>query len=187
MFKLSNTWSNPSSPDGTQRGFPAPGAGQQTTGGPSQPAASRNADYWSPVWPTKGRRTWTDPAAPASEQRGFPNPLGWLQRRPKGSMPARQDPYGLNVPVETPYYSRGAAAVVQNYGKVLVNPIGAGIVARHRPQASYGVAGQYVNGAIWWTSQAIPTSVNLQGLTDPEALANVIDPIYLEGVVRTTG
>lgn len=87
----------------------------------------------------------------------------------------------------TPYYDRGAAAYVPITGKLLYNPIGAGIVVNHRPQASYGPAGQYADGAIWWASQAIPTSVNLQGLTSPDELANLLDDIQIQAVVRTTG
>lgn len=87
----------------------------------------------------------------------------------------------------TPYYDRGAAAFVPNFGYVLYNPIGAGIPALHRPQASYGPAAQYADGAIWWATQVIPTSVNLQGLTDPEELAAILSPLQIQGVVRTTG
>lgn len=185
VFRLAQTFGNPATGSNAQRGFPAPGSGAQTTGGPSQPRES--GINYAPVYQTKGRRTWTDPGSPDGEQRGFGAALSWLQRRPKGSMPARQAPYGEALPVETPYYSRGAAAFVQNYGKVLTNPIGAGIVANHRPMASYGGAAQYADGAIWWTSQAVPTTINMQGLTDPATLAEVIDPIYLEAMVRTTG
>lgn len=99
-------------------------------------------------------------------------------------MPNVVPQYGRNIEVETPYYDRGAAAYVQNYGKVLTNPIGGGIVALHRPQASYGPAAQYYDHAIWWTSQAVPTTVNLQGLTTPEALAAVLGPIQLQAVMR---
>jgi hypothetical protein len=102
-------------------------------------------------------------------------------------MPNLVPAYGQNVEVYTPYFSRGAAAYVQNYGKVLTNPIGAGVVARYRPQASYGGAAQYRNGAIYWTSQAIPTSVNLQGLTRPQDLAAVLGPINVQAALRTTG
>jgi len=83
--------------------------------------------------------------------------------------------------------SYGAGGVAPQYGKVLTNPIGAGVVALHRPQASYGSAAQYVNGAIWWTSQAIPTTVNLQGLTRPQDLAAVLGPLYVQAAIRTTG
>lgn len=183
MFKLSNTFANPSHGANAQRGFPAPGAGAQTTGDPSMPPGMGYPMSYAPARPTKGRRTWLD--ALAGIQRGFPAPLGGGQARGPGM--ADQTPWGLPLPVETPYYSRGAAAVVNNFGKVLENPIGAGVVVQNRTHASYGVSGQYTNGAIFWSSQTIPTTVNLQGLSDPAALAAVIDPIYIQAMVRTSG
>lgn len=94
---------------------------------------------------------------------------------------------GDAIYVYTPPYSRGAAAYAPNFGKVLVNPIGAGIDASYRPQASYGYAAQYHNGALWWTSQDIPTSINIQGLTDPEALAEIVGMENVIAMVKTTG
>lgn len=184
MFQVSRTFAKPGQGQGSQRGFPAPGAGAQTVGDYS-PAQMSPA--WASDRPTQGRQTFFQPASPAGGQRGYPEPNGGAQRRPAGSMPNIQTPDGLNHEVYTPYFSRGAAAYVQNYGKVLTNPIGAGVVARYRPQASYGPAAQYVNGAIWWTSQAIPTSVNLQGLTDPAALLAILGRTNVQAVVRTTG
>jgi hypothetical protein len=95
--------------------------------------------------------------------------------------------FGGNIAVETPYYSRGADAFVQNYGKVLYNPIGAGVQALSRPQASYGPSGQYIEGEIFWTSQVIPTSINLQSLTDPAELAALLDPLTVYAVARVNG
>lgn len=187
VFRLNNTFADPDTGAGVQRGFPAPGAGAQTTG-PATPLPGRTATQRSPVYPTKGRRTWFRPSSPDGGQRGFPDPLGPAQARPAGSMDNRDYVQsGLPVEVWTPYYSRGTAAWVPNYGKVLTNPIGAGIEAKYRPQASYGGAAQYENGALWWTSQSIPTSVNLQGLTDPQELADILGMVYVQGVVRTTG
>lgn len=184
MFKLARTFNDPSSGPNAQRGYPAPGAGEQTVGdwSPPQPQAS-----WESARPTKGARSWFRPGGATGGQQGFAPPEDGGQRRPPSSMPNRPPQYGGNIEVWTPYFSRGAAAYVQNYGKVLTNPIGAGVVAMHRPQASYGPAAQYANGAIWWTSQAIPTSVNLQGLTDPAALAAYLGPINVQAVIRTTG
>lgn len=181
MFKLSQTFQQPEQGANAQRGFPAPGTGAQTTGpAKSQPGTvAWQAKRWA-----KGIRSWMNPSAPADEQRGFPAPQNNGQRRPAGSMSNVPPVSGLPIAVETPYYDRGAAAFVQNYGKVLYNPIGAGIVALNRPQASYGQSSEYVNGSIWWTSQAVPTTVNLQGLVDPDALASIIDGINLEAVVR---
>lgn len=180
VFKLSATFKNPAT---SQSGFPAPGDGAQTTGIYSPPPENV---AWEPSRPAKGFFSWFRRSA-QSEQRGYPSPLGITQARPKGSMPNSPPVYGGNMPVTTPYFSRGAAATVQNYGKVLYNPIGAGVVALHRPQASYGSAGQYAAGQIFWATQVIPTSINLQGLTDPQELAAILDPLQIQAVVRTTG
>ena len=181
MFKLATTFANPGA---SQSGFPAPGSGAQTTGqGTLQPPPAGGP----PVRPTKGLRSWLNPEADGGEQRGFPNPLSFLQRRPKGSMPNVPPAFGgvgYNI---TPDMDRGASAYVPITGKLLYNPIGAGVVALHRPQASYGPSGQYDDGAIWWTSQAIPTSVNLNGLASPDELATLLDNIQVQAVVRTTG
>lgn len=182
VFRPALTFREPSAAQNSQRGFPSPGAGAQTSGPPSQ---ARQPDILATAArPTKGRRSWFRPSDPASEQRGFAEAGNLLQMRPPGSMPNVPPIHGLNIEVETPYYSRGAAAFVQNYGKVLTNPIGAGIVAMHRPQASYGASSEYHNGAIWWTSQAIPTSVGMQGLASPGVLASLLGMLNVQAVVR---
>ena len=183
MFKLANTFKNPAS---SQSGFPAPGSGAQATGA-LPGVANPPRDTGGPTRPTKGHRAWQNPEAPASGQRGFPSPLAFFQRRPKGSMPNKPPVFGGVGYNYTPEYSRGAEAYVPITGKVLYNPIGAGIYAPYRTQASYGPSGQYADGAIWWASQTIPTSVNLNGLTSPDELAALLDNIQIQAVVRTTG
>jgi hypothetical protein len=106
---------------------------------------------------------------------------------PAGLMNNHPIQRGSPVPVTTPYYDRGAAATVQNFGKLLYDPIGAGIPVPYRTQASYGPAAQYANSALWWTSQVIPTTINLQGLTDPQALNEILGSVLVQAVVRTTG
>lgn len=91
---------------------------------------------------------------------------------------------GYNV---TPDMDRGASAYVPITGKVLYNPIGAGIPVKYRTQASYGPPAQYADGAIWWSTQNIPTGVNLRGLTSADELAEILDDIQIQAVVRTTG
>lgn len=143
-----------------------------------------------PVRPTKGKRTWLSPTSPAGLARGGPAPENAGQARPTrgaGAMNNVPPVFGGNIAVETPYYSRGSAAYVQNYGRPLVNPIGAGIQALNRPQASYGPSGQYIEGEIFWTSQVIPTSINLQSLTDPAELAALLDPLTVYAVARVNG
>lgn len=185
VFKLSRTFASPST---SQSGFPSPGAGAQQSG----PVAQRQ--HPDVPWVTaalaqrQGTRTFLRPVTVAANaQRGYGSPLSKSQQRPPGSMPNVPPIWGGVYQRYTPYYDRGAAAYVPNFGKLLTNPIGAGHVVRYRPQASYGSAGQYENGAIWWTSQVVPTSINLQGLTDPQELAAIFDNVTIQGVVRTTG
>lgn len=181
MFKLSLTNKTPSQGASAQRGFPAPGSGAQRSGDPSNNPPAPIAAV--PLRPTKGRRTFFRPATGQNAQRGTPG-VNDAQRRPAGSMPNKPPVWGEAIEVYTPYYSRGAAAYVQNYGKLLTNPIGAGIAVNHRPSASYGPSAQYINGAIWWTSQAVPTSVGLNGLTSPAVLGALLNRMTVQAVVR---
>lgn len=81
----------------------------------------------------------------------------------------------------------GAAFFAPQFGKVLSNPIGAGINVGYRPQPTYGGGAQYFNDAIWWTSQIVPTSISLQGLTDPQELQALLGNVLVEAVYPTTG
>lgn len=202
VFRPSATFNKPSGPTGVQQGFAPIGAGQQYAQEVAQGYHTGldattylydpTLDYappveWTPKRPEKGTRTWGRPSGAQSTQRGFPTPEAPAQRRPPGSLDAFAPAYGGNMPVWTPYYDRGAAAWVQNYGKVLYNPVGAGVVALDRPQASYGESGQYIDGAIWWTSQVIPTTIAPQSLTDPQELSALLSNIEVQAVYRTTG
>lgn len=185
MFKLALTFPDPSGTPGSQQGFPAPGSGAQTTGAPWQPGSAQVTVPWVPQRPIKGKRSWFGVTlGRENTQRGFAEPGAGEQIRPKGSMPNKPPVYGNSIPVYTPYYDRGADAYVQNYGKVLYNPIGAGIAVNHRPSASYGQSAQYINGQIWWTSQAVPTSVGLQGLSSPAVLQALLGRMSVQAVVR---
>ncbi len=182
MFEVARTFYDPAD---NQSGFAEPGAGAQTVGDQSY------ASFWYPVTeqenperPTKGIFSWLFPANPASEQRGFAEPQNALEHRPPGSMPNEPPIFGNVYQNYTPYYSRGAAAYVPNFGYVLTNPIGAGVVALQRPQAFYGPAAEYQDGSIWWTSQAVPTAVHLQGLTNPHELAALLSQMEVQAVVR---
>lgn len=182
MFKVANTFVDPGS---SQSGMATPGAGAQMTGYPG--VAQPQTEMGPPERPTKGFRSWLFPEADGGEQRGFPSPLAFLQRRPKGSMPNNPPVFGGVEYHETRDMDRGASAFVPITGKVLTNPIGAGIYAPHRPQAWYGAPGQYADGAIWWSTQNIPTNVNLSGLVSADELAALLDNIQIQAVVRTTG
>ena len=182
VFQVSRTFNNPAA---SQSGFATPGAGGQTTGSPSTNTGAQAGTPREPVRPTKGILSWLfDRHSPADTQSGFPAPDGPGMHTDRNVHP---EPFGGAYMQWTPDYSRGAAAYAPNFGILTANPIGAGVVALNRPQASYGVAAQYENGALWWTSQVIPTSINLQGLNSPDELAAILSQETVYAVVRTTG
>lgn len=186
LFKVRQTFEKASQ---SQSGQPPIGAGAQTTGEPSFVSKGANQETrWAPDRPTKGVFSWLlGRKKPSDSQIGFPDPYDPAQARPAGQMDNYPSPVsGLPQMVYTPYFDRGAAAYVPNYGKVLYNPVGAGVVALHRPKAFYGGAAQYIDHALWWTSQVIPTSLNTQGLTDPEGLSEILDSITVQAVYPTT-
>jgi len=180
VFKLAYTFTDPGS---SQTGQPPIGSGAQIVADASQPP---KLVPWNNSRPTKGFFSFLFPERGANAQRGMPSPLAVNQRRPPGSMPQKPPVFGGVYQHYTPYYDRGAAAYVPNFGRVLYNPIGAGIVALNRPRAYYAQPGQYANGAIWWTSQAIPTSINSQSLVTPQELSALLSGLQIEAVVRTT-
>lgn len=190
-FKPRNTFVNATSNAAVNAGQPSPGSGAQylpTTSPP--PQAFDFTGPREPQHPTRGRRTWLRASSPRGGQQGMAPPLDDLQMRPSTG-PFAMDNVppvsGLPIPVTTPEYSRGAARTVQNYGKVLYNPIGAGIPVPDRPQASYGPSGQYIEGSIFWTSQVIPTSIPPTALTSPQELADLLDPLTVYAAARVNG
>jgi hypothetical protein len=198
VFKPAATFAKPGDSTGSQQGFAPIGAGNQymdrtLSGGAVAPTTAPSAlDYvqqvpWTPKRPLKGIMSWLRPSGAQSTQRGFPSPQNRGQRRPPGTLDAVAPQYGGPIPVTTPYFSRGAAETVQNYGKVLYNPIGAGVVALYTPQPSYGPAAQYDDGAIWWTSQVTPTTIPSQSLTDAQELSALLSDVEVQAVYRTTG
>lgn len=181
VFRVAPTFYDPQD---SQSGFAEPGAGAQTTGDPSFASQEQPLVEYEPERPYKGLLSWLFPSSPRSGQSGQPEPLSALQHRPPGSMDAVPPIYGQVGYNWTPDYSRGAAAYVPITGKVFTNPIGAGIVALQRPQASYGPPGEYQHGGIWWTSQAVPTSVDLNGLLSPEQVEALVGSMSVQAMVR---
>lgn len=188
LFTIKRSFANPGSGQGAQRGMAAPGAGAQRGGEASYLSdwQGESQDNLAPERPTKGILSWLF-GDPESKQRGFPSPENALQHRPPGSMPNRPRVFGGVYQQYTEPYSRGAAAYAPNFGKVLENPIGAGIVAIHRPKASYGKPAEYVNGIAFWTSQTVPTSIHLQGLATPEEMEALLGNMNVEAAVRING
>lgn len=181
MFKLQRTFYNPAE---SQSGFAEIGAGAQTTGEPTWNAFVQEPIEATPERPTKGVFSWLFPASPRSQQAGQPEPENALQMRPPGSMPNVPVIDGIVDYVVSPEFSRGAGRFVPQMGYVLYNPIGAGIPALQRPQASYGPAGEYIDGAIFWASQTVPTSVDLNGLLGPEQVQALVGNMNVQAMVR---
>lgn len=181
MFKPARTFYDPSQ---SQSGFAEPGAGAQTTGEPSYNAFVSPPIEATPERPTKGVFSWLFPASARSLMAGQPEPGNALQYRPPGSMPNVAPIDGIVDYIIGPEYSRGANRYVPQTGYVLSNPIGAGIVAMQRPQASYGPAGEYQDGAIFWTAQTVPTTVDLNGLLGPEQVAALVGNMNVQAMVR---
>lgn len=181
VFRVAETFYDPQD---SQSGFAEPGAGSQTTGDPSFVSQMRPSVEATPERPTKGLFSWLFPANPRGGQAGQPEPLSALQHRPPGAMPNDPPIFGGVDYNWTPEYSRGAGAYVPITGKVLTNPIGAGIVAMQRPQASYGPSGEYHAGQIFWTSQSVPTSVDLNGLLSAEQVEALVGSMSVQAMVR---
>ena len=181
VFRLTQTFYDPAD---SQSGFAEPGAGAQTVGDPSFVSQVQATPDSLPERPTKGLFSWLFPDSPRGRQAGQPEPLNMLQHRPAGTMDNVPPIFGGVDYNYTPDYSRGAGAFVPITGKVLTNPIGAGVVAMQRPQSSYGPAGEYVNGAIFWTSQAVPTTVDLNGLLSAEQVQALVGNMSVQAMVR---
>ena len=180
MFRVSNTYNNPSDVQNAQRGFPAPGAGAQTTGqwtgkerpGPAPELQPVGADSWEGI-------------TSADAQRGMGPALDAVQFTTRNEQPI---PQPFPVLYDTWWPDRGAAGVAPDFGQVVTNPIGAGVqVSAPFDVHARGPAGQYFTDTIFWTSQVIPTSVHLDGLLTPEQVAALVDPLQVYGAVYTTG
>lgn len=134
----------------------------------------------------KGKRSWFAPEQCRSQaQRGYPMPLNGCETRAAAGQPwADMSGFGGSIAVMPRREDMGAAGFVQNFGKVLTNPIGAGVVALHRPQASYGVAGQYVAHTIFWASQTIPTSIPHGSLVSPQQMLDLLGTVNVQAAMR---
>ena len=124
-------------------------------------------------------RSWFKPAGNPA-QSGRPNPAD-APRVPPWS---RMQPNNVvrHTPIMVPDF--GASAWTSIFGRLSTNPIGAGIVATARPQASYGPPGTYQNGIIIWHAQKTPTSVALNPLITQANLAAILGQINAAAAVR---
>ena len=174
VFRLSNTWNNPASPQSLQRGGPAPGQGNQTTGQWTGRTPPSPAPELQPV----GTDSYLQ-ITPASAQRGFDDPMSYLQYTTRNEQPVPQ-PFPVLYPTWWP--DRGAAGVAPDFGQVTSNPVGAGVqVSAPFDVHARGPAGQYFTDTIFWTNQVIPTSTHMQGLATPEEINALVSGLVVYG------
>lgn len=107
-----------------------------------------------------------------SQQRGEPAPLGPADLRPPENFQFFGMPGGIPAYRYTRRYDRGAAAFSFNEGKILSNPIGAGIVPMYRQHVHPTYIGEVLpyGYGIYWRSQAIAA-----GQSGP-TLSNLLTP-----------
>lgn len=132
------------------------------------------------------KRRWFSPGSCSSQrQRGFPMPLGQDETREASGRPLRPTmAQSFPIFVHPARSDMGARGVVSLFGQTFVNPIGAGVYAPNRPQASYGIAGQYVDHTIFWAQQTIPTTIPMGPLTSPAELAALLGIVNVQAALR---
>jgi len=181
MWKVSNTWKKAATPTNQQRGFPAPGSGQQTTGKARlTPEEAMNAALIA----YSGEDTYDNPDTPVNAQRGFPAPESRSQAYRPGQV-TRPTPNGVTTYRETRNFSRGAQAFAPTTPIVLNTP-NPGQIVLHRPNVLSKVPlGQYINNTIFWSNQIIPTTVKLSGLQTEKAVEALLSDFEVYGRAET--
>jgi hypothetical protein len=117
--------------------------------------------------------------------RGQPPAMAYWQRR--------WLPGPGTVPQGTPFwltsrpYSRGAEAHAPHFGILTYNPIGAGIYAPYKLPPMAGPAARYVQGAIWFDVQSIPTGLRFNPTVPVETVDALIGQSHVAAAYRTTG
>src|ERR1700744_2685831 len=86
--------------------------------------------------PSDVRNTFLMATTPMGTARGHPTPMSGNQRRDVPFKPV--DMFGGVIMAMPRRNDLGAAGYVPRFGKVLVNPIGAGIQAKYRTLPYYG-------------------------------------------------
>lgn len=190
MFKIVNTFKNPSQPTNAQRGFPAPGAGAQQT----SDARKKPQDVaWYTAIGYQGNDTWTDPEVtygnpgfPVDAQRGQPVANSPGIRRPPGSVVnGRMD--GTTRYRETPNFSRGMQRYAVNT-PILIQDANPGSIVPFKPRVvpNYPL-GQYIANTIFFANQVIPTTIPLSGLQTQKAVAALLSTFDVEGFYGAEG
>ncbi len=184
MFNIVNTFKKPAAPQNAQRGFPAPGEGEQQT----NPARKAPDDVaWYTAIGMEGTDTWDNarvtygnPQFPVDAQRGQPVANSPAIARPPGSVRnGRMD--GTTRYRETPNFSRGMQRFAVNT-PILIQDANPGDWVPHKPRVvpNYPL-GQYINNTIFFANQVIPTTIPLSGLQTQKSVAALLSTFEVEG------
>lgn len=113
----------------------------------------------------------------SAAMRGQPMPLSWWQKRnipgPKTVMQSRE------VFMHSRGYSRGADAYAPKFGVLNISPIGAGIYGPYKLPPMAGPGARYLQGAIWFDVQTIPTTIHMNPTIPIETMNALIATSYV--------
>jgi hypothetical protein len=123
--------------------------------------------------------------SPRSIMQGQPPAFSWWHQRAHKAPP--QTPMPIPIYVQGPVYDRGADAFAPQFGKLLQNPIGAGIHASYKLPVIAGPGARYQFGAIWFGVQSIPTSVQINPTVPIETINALLATSHVSAAYLTTG
>jgi len=138
--------------------------------------------------PANGPRNvhlWFNAARPATVTRGHPVPFAWWQRR--ATRGAETIPQPVPVYLHGRPYDRGAGAYSPKFGQLFANVIGAGVYAPYRLPTIAGPGARYVDSAIWFDVQVVPTSLQINPTIPIETMNALIAESSVGGSYLTTG
>lgn len=117
--------------------------------------------------------------------RGQPVPFDyWQSRMIRGPGTIAQ---GMPFYLTSRPYSRGAEAHAPKFGQLAYNPIGGGTYNPYKLPPMAGPGARYVQGAIWFDVQAIPTSLRMNSTVPVETIDALIGQSHVAASYRTTG
>jgi hypothetical protein len=108
----------------------------------------------------------------------------WQQRQIRGPQTI---PQAGPVYLHSRPYSRGADAFAPKFGTLNINPIGAGIYSPYKLPPMAGPGARYVQGAIFFDVQAIPTGLRFNQTVPIETVDALIAQSHVAAAYRTTG
>jgi hypothetical protein len=108
----------------------------------------------------------------------------WQARQIRGPQTVAQ---GVPFYLQSRPYSRGAEAFSPKFGSLAYNPIGGGTYNPYKLPPMAGPGARYVQGAIFFDVQAIPTGLRFNQTVPVETVDALIAQSHVAAAYRTTG